>query len=79
MLILGGSLVNKMLKQRFFMLMQGYEDANDVYHLQHDSLYKDILEDHLASQPTISRFENSLNKCTIFDLCYAWVLVMFPL
>ncbi len=65
--------VNKMLKQRIFMLMQGYEDANDVYHLQNDPLYKDILEGDLASQPTISRFENSLNKRAIFDLCYAWI------
>ncbi len=53
--------------------MQGYEDGNDVFHLQHDPLYKDILEGDLASQPTISRFENSLNKRSIFELCYAWV------
>lgn len=65
--------VEKLLKQRVFMLMQGYEDANDVAHLQHDPLYKDILEGDLASQPTISRFENSLNKHAIFTLCYAWI------
>ena len=53
--------------------MQGYEDANDVFHLQHDPLYKDILEGDLASQPTISRFENSLSKQSIFELCYAWI------
>ena len=38
-----------------FMLMQGYEDANDVFHLQHDPLCRNILEGDLASQPTISR------------------------
>ena len=65
--------IEKLLKQRVFMLMQGYEDANDVFHLQHDPLYKDILEGDLASQPTISRFENSLDKHSIFDLCYAWI------
>jgi hypothetical protein len=27
----------KPLKQRVFMLMQGYEDCNDVLHLQHES------------------------------------------
>ena len=53
--------------------MQGYQDANDVFHLQHEPLYKDILERDLASQPTISRFENSLDKHSIFALCYAWI------
>lgn len=65
--------VEKLLKQRVFMLMQGYEDANDVAHLQHDPLYKDILEGDLASQPTISRFENSMDKKAIFNLCYGWI------
>ena len=65
--------LEKLLKQRVFMLMQGYEDANDVFHLQHDPLCKDILEGDLASQPTISRFENSLDKHSIFELCYAWI------
>ena len=53
--------------------MQGYQDANGVFHLQHEPLYKDILEGDLASQPTISRFENSLDKHSIFALCYAWI------
>lgn len=61
------------LKQRVFMLMLGYEDANDVSHLQHDPLFKDVLQGNLASQPTISRFENSLDKHSIFELSNAWV------
>jgi len=61
------------LKQRVFMMMLGYEDANDVTHLQHDPLFKDVLQGDLASQPTISRFENSLSKHSIFDFCNAWV------
>lgn len=61
------------LKQRVFMMMLGYEDANDVTHLQHDPLFKDVLQGDLASQPTISRFENSQNKQSIFDLSNAWV------
>ena len=28
------------LKQRVFMMMLGYEDANDVTHLRHDHLLK---------------------------------------
>lgn len=61
------------LKQRVFMLMLGYEDVNDVTHLQHDPLFKDILQGDLASQPTISRFENSLDKHSIFELSNVWV------
>ena len=61
------------LKQRVFMLMLGYEDANDVAHLQNDPLFKDVLQGDLASQPTISRFENSIDKTTIFNLSYAWI------
>lgn len=61
------------LKQRVFMVMLGYEDTNDVAHLQHDPLFKDILQGDLASQPTISRFENSLDKKSIFELSDAWV------
>lgn len=61
------------LKQRVFMMMLGYQDANDVSHLQHDPLFKDVLQGDLASQPTISRFENSMDKHSIFDLSNAWV------
>ena len=61
------------LKQRVFMTMLGYEDANDVTHLQHDPLFKDVLQGDLASQPTISRFENSLDKHSIFELSNAWI------
>ena len=63
----------KQLKQRVYMLMQGYADCNDVFHLQNDPLFKDILEGDLASQPTMSRFENAIDKRTIFDLCYACI------
>ncbi len=61
------------LKQRVFMLMLGYEDANDVNHLKYDPLFKDVLQGNLASQPTISRFENSLDKHSIFEICNAWI------
>lgn len=61
------------LKQRVFMMMLGYEDVNDVTHLQHDPLFKDVLQGDLASQPTISRFENSLDKHSIFELSNSWI------
>ncbi len=47
------------------------EDTNDVNYLKKGPLFKDILEGNLASQPTISRFENSMTKVVIFDLYYA--------
>jgi len=65
--------IEKMLKQRVFMIMQGYEDANDVTYLQNDPLFSDVLQGDLASQPTISRFENSIDIQTIFTLCYACI------
>jgi len=63
----------KQLKQRVYTLMQGYEDTNDVNYLKNDPLYKDILGGDMASQPTLSRFENSMDKASIFVLCYTWV------
>lgn len=61
------------LKQRIYMLMLGYEDINDVTHLQHDPLFKDVLQGDLASQPTMSRFENSMDLRSIFELSNLWV------
>ncbi len=63
----------KQLKQRVFSLIQGYADLNDVQYLKSDPLYKDILGGDMASQPTMSRFENIMDKASIFALCYAWV------
>ena len=65
--------VYKLLKQRVYMLMQGYEDANDVGYLKNDVVFQDVLGSKLASQPSISRFENSIDKRVIFNLLYAWV------
>ncbi|MDR9365225.1 MAG: transposase, partial [Balneolaceae bacterium] len=62
--------VEKLLRQRVFTLMQGYEDCNDVEHLKNDPLFSDILGGKLASQPTLSRFENSVDKHALFALCY---------
>lgn len=65
--------VEKLLRQRVFTLMQGYEDCNDTEHLKNDPLFHDILGGQLASQPTLSRFENSVDKHALFDLCYGWL------
>ena len=61
------------LKQRVFLMMQGYEDANDADHLKYDPVIKNILGGNLASQPTVSRFENTIDKHTIFKVLYGWL------
>lgn len=61
------------LKQRVFLMMQGYEDANDADHLKYDPVIKNILGGNLASQPTVSRFENIIDKHTIFKVLYGWL------
>jgi len=63
---------DKMLKQRVLLLMQGYEDANDADLLKNDPIIKDTFENGIASQPTISRFENTNGKHEIFTLLEAW-------
>lgn len=65
--------VEKLLRQRVFLLMQGYEDCNDVEQLSSDPLFSDILGGPMASQPTLSRFENSADRHTLFAVCEAWV------
>lgn len=60
--------MEKMLRQRVFLLMLGYDDVKDVSQLKHDPLLKDVMGGDLASQPTISRFENSFDKHSIFSL-----------
>lgn len=63
--------VEKLLRQRVFTLMQGYEDCNDVQQLKNDPLFADILGGQMASQPTLSRFENSVDKRALFELCFS--------
>ena len=56
------------LKQRVFQIAAGYEDANDANTLRHDPIFKLLLDRlpetgaPLASQPTLSRFENSVSR-----------------
>lgn len=52
-----------MLRQRLFGVLAGYEDCNDHDTLRNDPVFKLIADrlpkdDPLASQPTLSRFEN---------------------
>jgi len=57
-----------LLKQRVFQIAAGYEDANDANTLRHDPIFKLLLDRlpetgaPLASQPTLSRFENRVSR-----------------
>jgi hypothetical protein len=63
-----------LLKQRIFQIAAGYEDANDANTLRHDPICKLLLDRlpetgaPLASQPTISRFENSVSRTAIYRM-----------
>jgi len=55
----------KMLAQRVYGLAMGWEDCNDFDALRRDPLYKLALGSHPASQPTLSRFENSFEAADL--------------
>src|SRR4029450_10899296 len=57
-----------LIKQRVFQSAAGYEDANDSNTLRDDPIFKLMLDRlpesgaPLASQPTMSRFENRVSR-----------------
>src|SRR2546425_12224651 len=63
-----------LLKQRVLQIAAGYEDANDAHTLRHDPIFKLLLDRlpetgaPLASQPTISRFENSVSRTELYRM-----------
>src|SRR5512139_117152 len=63
--------VRDLLRQRIFGLACGYEDGNDAARLIDDPLHKlavgrdPVTGDALASQPTLSRFENAVSPWTL--------------
>ncbi len=63
----------KLLMQRVFLLMQGYEDANDSDLLKHDPILNDVLGGRPGSQPTVSSFEIAMDKHQVFHLLNLWV------
>lgn len=59
--------IEDMLKQRFVQICQGYADADDCDHLRDDPAFKTAVgrlpsDPALASQPTMTRFENSVSS-----------------
>jgi len=67
-----------LIKQRVIQIGCGYEDANDCNALRHDPSMKmaagrePISGDALASQPTMSRFENALSRKDLVRIGYAF-------
>ena len=62
-----------MVRQRIFGILAGYEDCNDHDTLRTDPIFKIIAgrlpeDDPLASQPTLSRFENLATPAVLFKL-----------
>lgn len=66
--------ITDFLIQRVAQIACGYEDANDCDDLRHDPIFKMIagrypeFGEALASQPTMSRFENSIARTTLYRL-----------
>lgn len=63
-----------LVRQRIFALACGYEDCNDAARIGADPVHKLLLErdpltgEPLASQPTLSRFENALGPKTLMRM-----------
>ncbi len=56
----------EMVRSRVYGILAGYEDQNDHDTLRHDPVFKLLADrspedDDLASQPTLSRFENAIS------------------
>lgn len=67
--------IEAMLSQRIMQIAAGYEDANDCNVLRNDGVLKICSgqEKVLASQPTMSRFENQLSRKELYNLAKVFV------
>jgi hypothetical protein len=66
--------IEDLVRQRVFALACGYPDCNDAARLANDPILKLLVDrdpgrgDALATQPTLSRFENSVKGLTLFRM-----------
>src|SRR4029450_10224458 len=66
--------LHDLLKQRVLQIAAGYEDANDANTLRHAPIFKLLLDrlpdtgPPLASQPTLSRFENHVSRTELYRM-----------
>jgi hypothetical protein len=69
--------LRELLQQRIFAIALGYPDANDARELADDPVHKLLLDrdpvhgEALASQPTLSRFENAVERTDLYRLAEA--------
>ena len=71
----------EMVRSRVFGIIAGYEDQNDHDALRSDAIFKLLAdrlpdEDDLASQPTLSRFENAVSARSLLRL-EEWFITRF--
>ena len=72
--------LEQLISQRVYQIAAGYEDANDCDALRRDSIFKlcsdklPISGDELASQPTMSRFENSVSRSELYRIAELFAL-----
>jgi len=70
---------SEMISQRVFQIASGYEDANDCNSLRDDPILKlctdklPLSDSPLASQPTMSRFENTPSRTELYKVAQAMV------
>jgi hypothetical protein len=66
--------IGELVRQRVFALACGYPDCNDAARLGNDPILKLLVDrdpvqgNALATQPTLSRFENSVKGLTLFRM-----------
>ena len=70
--------LGELIRQRVVQICHGYEDANDCNSLRNDSIFKvaagrSPADDPLASQPTMTRLENTVSLRDLIRLFYAFV------
>jgi hypothetical protein len=67
----------ELMRQRIFAIALGYPDGNDARELSGDPLHKlavgrdPVHGEPLASQPTLSRFENAAGRADLFRMAEA--------
>jgi hypothetical protein len=65
----------QMLRQRIMQIAAGYEDANDCNALRNDGILKVCTgqEQSMATQPTMSRFENQVGRKELYNMAKVFV------
>lgn len=65
--------IERLVKQRIYLMLQGYDDCNDEKYLRNDPVISEALDGDLATQSTLSRFENSLTISDIYRLSEGFI------